>query len=299
MRKFIISFSFILIGIILADRLCALIMWNINQHTHDTSGPKLKYLFNNCNQDVCFFGASRCHSHYVPSIISDTIGLSVYNAGVYASDNTLSHYIALNMVLSHHKPKVVCLELAPSDYLPGDYHAVTFFAPYFGKCEQIDSVFRDINTYWQYKLCHLYRFNAKAVPNIVGLFVGKPQSEDGFLPKEKPIYILDSLETEVKKREYQVSDLKVKYIQKFIDRCKECDIKLLFVVSPWYLKAHPTRYDVLKEIARKNNIPFLDYHSNGYLQDHPELFHDQLHLCEEGAKIYSSKFASDLKKILN
>ena len=66
-----------------------------------------------------------------------------------------------------------------------------------------------------------------------------------------------------------------------------------------YTKVDPTHYDVLKYLAKRNQIQFLDYHTVGLFHDHPEYFRDSAHLWDKGARIYSSRFASDLKQIIN
>ena len=173
MKKLVTSFLFVLAGLFAVDRLGGMAMWWVNQHTHDVTGPKIRYLVNDVNEDVLMMGTSRCNLHYVPSIIRDTLGLSVYNGGIDASDNIYAHYLMLCHVLSKHKPKVICLELRTNDYAvsAAPFRTVSFFAPYFGINEEADSVFRLAGTYWRYKISHLYRYNAKAVSNIAGLFM--------------------------------------------------------------------------------------------------------------------------------
>ena len=143
MKKFIASILFVLIGVFAVDRIGGMAMWWVNQHKHDVSGPKIKYLVNDVHEDVVLMGTSRCNLHYVPSIISDSLGVSVYNGGIDASNNIYAHYIKLNHILAIHKPKVICLELMTSDFAEDKdpFRTVTFFAPYFGRNQRVDSVF--------------------------------------------------------------------------------------------------------------------------------------------------------------
>ena len=156
MKRFIFSILFILIGVFVVDRAGGKVMWWINRHTQDVSGPKIKYLVNDVHEDVVMMGASRCNLHYVPSIISDSIGMSVYNGGVDASNNIYAHYIVLNHILAHHTPKVICLEIMTSDYgeESNPFNTVTFFAPYIGINERADSAFREAGLYRRYMISH-------------------------------------------------------------------------------------------------------------------------------------------------
>ena len=94
-KKFLASVLFVSAGVFALDRLGGKVMQWVNQHTHDVSGPKIRYLVEDVREDVVLMGTSRCNFHYVPSIISDSIGMSVYNGGIGGSDNIYAHYIAL------------------------------------------------------------------------------------------------------------------------------------------------------------------------------------------------------------
>ncbi len=275
-------------------------MWWVNQHTNDVSGPKIKYLVSEVHEDVVFMGTSRCNSHYVPSIISDSLGMSVYNGGIDASDNIYSHYIMLNHILAKHKPKLLCLEVQRTDctkQLSNPFNCITFFAPYIGRNEQADSVFRLAGTYWQYNLSHLYRYNAKAVSNIAGLAINRHVGGDnGYIPNPKPSKYPSVLSYSRTKN--GIDSMKVDYMQRFISLCKQNNVKLVFAVSPLYRKVDADYYDILKAIAKNNDIPFFDYHTKGLFLDHPEYFRDPDHLWDKGARLYSEIFVSDLKRVL-
>ncbi len=300
MKKFFISILFIFVSLFIVDRVGGAIMWWINQHTHDVSGPKIKYLVNDVHEDVLLMGTSRCNSHYVPSIISDTLGMSVYNGGIDASDNIYSHYIIFNHILAVHHPKVLCLEVQPSDFIrqPDPFRCITFFAPYIGKNERADSIFRLAGKYWPYRISHLYRYNAKAVSNIAGLAINRHSGGDhGYIPDPKPTKFpgkLYSYSTPT-----HIDSLKIDYLQRFISLCKQNNIQLTFTISPSYKKVESDCYDVLKTIAIDHHIPFLDYHTKGLFLDHPEYFHDKDHLWDKGARLYSAIFAHDLKNVLD
>lgn len=299
MKKLLISILFVFIGLFAVDRIGGMLMWWVNQHTHDVSGPKIKYLVNEIHEDILLMGTSRCNSHYVPSIISDTLGVSVYNGGIDASDNIYAHYLMLNHILAIHTPKVICLEVMTSDYAKqvNPFNTISFFAPYFGINEGADSVFHLAGSYWKYQISHLYRYNAKAASNIVGLVVNRNIGEDnGYIPCPQPAHYPSSLE--YSKTPEEVDSMKLMYVQKFVNLCKGNNIRLVFMVSPNYTKIDDNHYDALKAIAMRNKLPFLDYHTKGLYHDHPEYFKDPSHLWDRGARLYSSVFASDLRRVL-
>lgn len=299
MKKLAISILFVLVGVFVVDRIGGMAMWWVNQHTHDVSGPKIKHLVFDADEDVIMMGTSRCNSHYVPSIISDTIGMSVYNGGVDASNNIYAHYIVLNHLLDRHSPKVICLEVQANDFARqhGTFNSISFFAPYFGLNEHADSVFRMAGSYWKYKTSHLYRYNSKAVSNIAGLAINRHAGGDnGYIPNPQPSHHPQVLRHS--KTYTYIDTTKICYIKRFVNLCRQHNVKLIFMISPWFEKVDTDHYNVLKLLAKQNDIPFLDYHTQGLFLDHPEYFRDITHLWDKGARVYSSIFASDLKHIL-
>lgn len=300
MKKFFVSFAAIIFFLWTIDRLGGHLMMQCLSHTNAKAEVKIENMVKTVNDDVVLMGTSRCAYHYVPSIIMDSINLSVYNGGISASDNIYSHYILLNLMLSHHTPKVICLELMTNDFVNEDnsFNNTTFYAPYFGHSKSADSVYIEAGTYWRYKLSNLYRFNRKGIEALGGLFVNHRHGEDhGYFKirgdRDNSMILLSDY------IDIKTDTLKLEYLQRFINICKEKGVKLVFTISPRYSIVAPTYYGPLKMLADQNNVPFLDYHSKGLFLNHPEYFKDNGHLLEEGAKVYSAIFARDLKRIIS
>ena len=301
MKKLLYSIIIISAGLFVVDRIVGEIMWWINQHTNENASVKIRHMVNDVNADVLLMGTSRCNRHYVPSVISDSIGMSVYNGGIDASDNIFAHYTLLNLILKRYTPKVICLEVSTNDFIKStdSFSSVSFFAPYFGQNEQSDSIFHLANLYWQYQILHMYRFNAKATSNIAGLF-STPQEvgKDGYVPTPQPTQSINKIPKR-KNSPTEIDSLKLKILQRFINICKQNGILTIFTISPSFSIIPNSYYDVIKKIAHKNNITVLDYHSPGVFLNHPDYYKDIVHLWHKGAYIYSSMFASELKKILH
>lgn len=300
MKKLVCSILIIMAGLFVVDRIGGEVMWWVNQHTQENAGLKIRTMVNEVNADILFLGTSRCNRHYVPSIISDSTGMSAYNGGIDASDNIYAHYTLLNLILPRYIPKVICLEIAENDFTdPREpFSTVSFFAPYFGRNEQSDSIFRLAKLYWHYKLFHLYRFNAKATSNIAGL-IATPANvgKDGYVPSPQPTHPINSIPAQAE-IPTGVNYQKIEFLQRFISKCKQNNIKLILTISPSFSVVRDSHYKILKDIAEKNSIPFLDYHTQGIFLNHSEYFEDKVHLWDKGARLYSSMFAHDLNQIL-
>ena len=300
MRKTLLSICFLLIALFAVDRMGGWLMLQVCRHSHEPVVCKINHLVENgVHQEVVLFGTSRCNVHYVPSILRDSLGLSVYNAGLDASNNIFVQYMALNYVLAAGEPRVICLEVGASDYDydPEAFIPTSFFAPYLSRSAAADSVLRIAGSYPLYVLSHLYRFNSKSVAALSGLLVDQLAGmQDGYKPQNRPRTMLTQLIED--QTPDTVDSLKLAYVEKFITVCRQHSIRLIMMVSPCYTKAAPDRYDVLKQLAASYDVPFLDYHSSGLFHDRPDLFYDEQHLWDEGARAYTSVFAHDLKRIL-
>lgn len=297
MKRLLLSLLLLFIGLLATDRFGAVLMKHVAYHSRDVLAPKLRTLQDGVSADVVLLGASRCHHHYVPSIMADSLGMSVYNAGVGGSDNIYSHYLVLCHLLRHHTPRIVCLELMPSDYQKeaDPFHALSFFAPLFGQCSQADSLYMLAGSYWKYRLSHLYRYNAKATSNILGLFINRQSlADNGYIPLPQPAKTLQGPEREGV-AVLGCDSQKLTFLRRFIALCRQQGILLVFTVSPRLTEAPDSLYMPLKVVAREAGIPFLDYHGQHLYHDHPEYFKDGLHLWDHGARLFTMLFASDLK----
>lgn len=267
--------------------------------TDNYIAEKIRYLADEADEDVIFLGTSRCNYHYVSSILSDSLGMTVYNGGVDGSNCIFSHYISFGLILQHHTPKIVCLELMNNDFLKFDnsFEQISYFAPYVGRSAEADSVFAEAGNLWKYKLSHLFRYNSMAVNNLGGLFYDSQENDIcGYIPNPKPAFHPDkpfTLDLDI-----EVDPLKMYYLQKFIDVCRERDIKVVFAISPMFSKVDNDFYAPIDSLAKKNGIPFLDYHTSGLFLDHPEYYRDGGHLWDKGARAFTSIFAHDLKQLL-
>ena len=300
MRKFICTVLAALLSLWGVDRLGGLVMWWVNRNSNDVIAPKLQYIEKGIHEEVVLIGASRCHHHYVPQIITDTLGMTVYNAGVGGADNIFSHYVVLCHVLARHIPKVICLEVMLTDYnvQHAPFSALKFFAPLFGINEEADSVFQLAGLYWKYQFSHLYRYNAKASSNLWGLVLNRKKNGDhGYIPLPPPPLFPGKAELEMGHTESD--SLKIEYLSRFIRKCQQYNIQLILTVSPKYTRVKQERYEILKQLAQIHNIPFLDYHTTGLFLDHPEYFKDTMHLWDDGARRFSAIFAADLSAIIN
>jgi len=298
MKRIVIGIIAVAVLWLLFDRIGGMLMRQVCRHTHDMTTPAIRHLTEEADEDLILLGASRCNAHYVPSILQDSLHLRVYNGGVDGSHDIYAHYLSLCYLLEHHAPKIICLELFDGDLIVEEdpFYTISYYAPYFGKSATADSVFDLAGTSGLYRLSHLYRYNAKSISNFTGLVKRRRSDENGgYTPVPKPPMAPQELSRQADITEYDST--KIAYIEKFIGRCQERGIQLVLTISPCYTVADSSHYAKVREIAQKHDVPLLDYHTSGLFRDKPVCFHDEMHLWDSSARVFSSVFASDLLRL--
>ncbi len=298
--RFACSLAVIAAAWLAVDRLGSWGMAWAFRHTHYTKVQKIREIADAVDADVVLLGTSRCEFHYVPSVIADTMGMSVYNAGIDASSNIYSQYMVLSYLLQHYRPKVVCLDTGESEFAESeagiDFDQIGIFAPLYGHCAAADSMFGVAGTSAFYQLSHLYRYHSNADLVLGGLFAAPDPDEDcGFHP-------LPAVSTPPAGFIYPpalVTDhRKVDMFHRFIGLCRSKGIQLVLSISPSLAQVDSTYYGVIRDIAAEQGIPLLDYDTSNLFCDHLEYFRDEAHLCGDAARLFSAIFAHDLRETI-
>ncbi|MES2826873.1 MAG: hypothetical protein V4687_01905 [Bacteroidota bacterium] len=301
MKKFIIRLLVIIVFIFIADRALSLVVKKFYRSTTTTDEFKLNSVIYDVKDPILFMGSSRSHHHYIPSIISDTLDKQVYNAGLWGMRNIYFQYGLLCNILERYTPQTICLELHPIDYLKTPYSDVTTVGPlipFMNYSKGNDDVLKNGNIYYKGMVSHLYRYNSEFANILAGnvskrslaadkgykSLSGKLDTSTGKIEPEKFIFPNDSD--------------KIRYLQLFINKCKEKKINLIFLFSPMYAVEKSNVFDIPNQIAKKNNIPFINHYYFEGITGHPEYYHDFGHLNDAGAKKYSSAIASELKQYI-
>lgn len=105
------------------------------------------------------------------------------------------------------------------------------------------------------------------------------------------------------KQKITISEKKIYYLQKFIDECKNNNIKLNFVNVPDFVEVkklvenYTEVQEYIKQFADKNNIPF-DNYSQVYFSNDSSYFYNIRHLNGKGADKFCNEFYIPLMKKL-
>ena len=257
----------------------------------------------NAKDDIVILGASRALHHYNSRILADSLGVSVYNYGV-DGQNVYFHLAVLKMIVEHaeKKPNMILLELGAidlNDTPKWNNEKLSILYPYINsepKIKDILSELIDPKEFFMIRISSLYRNNSQMLYYIHKLI--ESDNNDSLLGYVPLINKWGKAIEEKKEHGSAVCQTKLKYINEFINICKQEGIKLLITVSPNYAKLSNEKWkQELKQIASKANVPFLDYEQNELFLNNREWFNEPFHLNKEGADIYTNIIVKEIKAI--
>ena len=266
--------------------------------------------------DTLIIGASHAERGFDPSVIDEELGCNSYNLA--GPDFTMwGRYDLLKKEIARNPVKSVVLEV--SDYtltkrtssgteVEGDLYymgrigsfpqRVIYFAENFSPEDYISS----------YQFFMVY-----GIDSIKRILQGKYMSTYDWPYRYKGYKMYETADggskdmttdyaKKYKKRhiEFEIMDQKVEYLQKIVDLCQENDVELTLVCVP-VSKAMLCKtddndfwYTWYSEFAEENGIAYYDFN---LLRNRDELFsdetsfHDQEHLSNEGADVFSEAYA--------
>lgn len=262
------------------------------------------YCLQESKDEILILGSSRAAHHYVPQIFEDSLGMSCYNAG---SDGMCVYYhyaILASRIYRGCVPKMVVLEVMPSDVEVSGGATFTLdaaldrLAPHYGEIPAVDSLFA-LNG-WKESLklrSKTYRYNSKLVQTIKCNYIPWPEDK-GYEALSGVMEVVDGNAADVLDvvSDPIVEDNKVAYLHKLINICKQHNIKLAMCYSPYYGVKPSKSSATIKDIAEEENIMFLDYSLVEEFQK-AELFQDASHMNDTGADAYTLEVVQQIMKL--
>lgn len=260
------------------------------------------YAIESTTADVVIFGSSRANHHYVPQIFEDSLGLSFYNAG-RDGNSIMYHYAVLSSIVERYTPKIVILDLMAAEFekKQDKYDRLSGLMPYYRSHPEIRSVINEKSKVeWLKNLSSLYPFNSL----LFNVFYNN--TEQG-KRKDKNIKGYSELEGTIADRDlknvspekYEVDTVLVNYFKSFVTKCKEKNVKLFVVCSPYFMKlvTRDQSLDIAEKYLKSQNVSFLDYSVEGVFPQSPDYFKDLVHLNKEGSILFSKNLVSIIKQV--
>jgi len=301
-RKFLLRLTFFIFLVIIVDFLFGKMIKTLYERApHDVDWTKVNWAISE-PYDIMVFGSSRAFRHYVPSIISEKLGKSVFNAG-QNGQYLLYAYAVEQLVLDKHPPKFVILDVLPSYIVKAEnpnreFERLDALAPFFHN-KKIQALLTRNNFYERVKyVSSLYRFNSKFLSLLDNFITDNPGYDNGFQrvgPVEfhnKNPFITDTLQ------KIAYDSVKIHYLEQFITTAKSCSTHVVFSMSPALYELSPENLELIKNyerIAQQYDIPFFDFTQHDSLKK-KEYFMDIIHMNEPGARNFSKVFSKKMKE---
>lgn len=255
------------------------------------------YILNQSTEDILIFGSSRAIHHYNPQIIKDSLGMTCYNCGQDGNGIVL-FYGWWQIIKDRYTPKMIVYDVNPRfDLLEGeDNHKYLGWLKSEYDIDKVKQIFADVDPSEKFKmLSMMYRYNSKFLQNITDYF--HPMygiSQDGYLPL---IGDMDKMKIKEQKTivDYSYDQLKLSYIESFINDCKYRGITLIITSSPIWYGRDERELKPLKDLCNRESIPFYDFSNDDSYVHNDEMFKDGNHLNNKGA----DEFTKEICKIIN
>lgn len=301
MKKYILRILLFFAIIAVLDQMVGCVADYFQSHAKGGDTKKVNDFVLEDKYDIIILGSSRAHHHYVPQVISDSLGLSCYNGG-RDGNGILFQYGVYKMIAERYHPRMIIYDVEPSfdiiEYKDdiNDTRYLSALKPFF-KNPYVSQIFKDVSIK-EYIKVHsgLCRHNSSIISEMIDFFVPRDNCIDigsGYIPLQGSI-LQEPLVEPVE--DYSVDSLKLVYMYRFIKDASKNNIPLLMVASPKYGATDSRRFNIIKDYCRDYKVPFIDYYADTCYMHHKEWFKEPMHLNDEGAQRFSQLMVKYIKQ---
>lgn len=292
MKKFILKTLLFFILIFIGDLSLGPIVKLYNNARAGEVG-KISTIMTKIKPELLIIGSSRAHHHYDSNLLSDSLNLRTFNAGIDGQGTTLS-YAFLKGISQREMPEYVICDILPQfDLYDSERNVSTNFLYPYLDIPGVKQIIFDFDPNDKYKLfSNAYKLNSD-IPGLAVSILREPKLNNGYTPLTGSITIGEE-KNELKEYE-TINYLKRKYLEQLIEFTQTHNCKLVFAISPTYKGDDIAKFKEEIDIIKKYVIPILDHLNDKRLIDNPSYFNDSFHMNNEGAKVYSKIILEDLK----
>lgn len=250
------------------------------------------YACRESNEDIIIMGSSRASHHYVPQILTDSLGMSCFNAG-QDGNGIILQYGRWKMILERYAPKVLIYDITPGfDLGKNDNMAYIDRLKPFCDDSEVKKYVANIFPMERWKLIsQMYRFNYKFLEMVSDCAQNGDDKQKGYIPLNGQIRKEVVRESSMPKPcQMQFDDIKLHYLECLAQECKDSGTKLILVASP-YFKGGSYDEEIFMpvcEMADKYGFRFY-YFVESEFANNQKLFKDSHHLNDEGAKVFTTE----------
>ena len=290
------------------DRGLGSILDRISANTKMGEGLGLVNFALDQSPQILILGSSRAKHHLDPNIIAAKTSMTVFNGGINGQEFLYAIMFFDLWRKSHPAPKAILLNVDPNFFQWSEWeHANTIiFSPFIHKDAEVDKILMERSKFESLKYAfQVYRYNGKILPMLKNAWRKPPPGFCGFIPLEGNLAESDVFRTRSAPPDPFFSKEKMQYFDELCIYCKSHDTVLFLVHGPRLLPGNGGDPEwvagVEKLVANHPGVKFINISEQTYPEPfatNHRLYADMDHLNGQGAKLYSTMVANQVKQYL-
>ncbi|MGP1515050.1 MAG: hypothetical protein ACTTJH_03730 [Bacteroidales bacterium] len=260
---------------------------------------KPNFALQKAKPDILILGSSRAEHHYDTRILQKRFSkYHIYNAGQH--NQGMNYALAvLRSCMMRKKPKIVILDCEPNVLSEVQTYSNSLLKLFYNQNKEVRKVLNKNISDRIVLQSNFYKYNSVIFKLILDSRL--PILQDSLMGYEA---LEGSLDTSLMKYENKkfnsIIDGAISDFKEIIDICKQHNIKLFVVVSPYYYHQNEMSlpYVLLKNMCYNTNTLFFDYMNYSFFDSQPQLFYDINHLNRTGSQIFTYKLFFEISPYL-
>jgi hypothetical protein len=275
-------------------------------------GGLLNYALTQAPQ-ILVLGSSRAQLQVMPSVLTERLGLTAYNAGLKGQDFLYAVMLYDLWKRRHPPPKILVLTIDMESLIPRETEVNTahLMAPYIDESPLVREILYSDSSFRRFEyLSRTYRFNGNALSLANNAFHRPPDGYDGFIvapgvldpvTETGVLNALDQDRIALEIAQVPFSFQKLRYLRALAEETARDGTRLFLLHTPIFRQdetAHQLWVDRLRAtLAEMRGVRFLDIciTTHPELFTRPELYRNLNHLNRAGAEIMTGLLAAEIK----
>lgn len=316
MKRFIINILLFILPIILSgyflDKIISFYLRKSNLFAQREYSTWNDVLDGKLEAEIYVYGSSRAWVHINPQILKDSLDCSVYNLGIDGQTFNMQ-YLRHSLALKYNaKPKTIIHSLDIHTLVRGNLHNKDQFLPYM---LLNDTFYKHMSkyegySYFDYKVPLIrYYGNFQSLKTVLKMIVLPQRNLVERVKGYKGQNIswntdFDKAKKTIKKYRVEPDSLTLRLFEKYLKDCKEQNIEVVLVYSPYYIEGQQfienqqQIISIYHELAKKYEVAFYNF-INDEICYKKDYFYNASHLNIKGSELFTKKLSSIIKNEIN
>lgn len=265
---------------------------------------KTPFVVEEVSADIVVIGSSKASHHYVPKMLADEYMADVYNCG---QDGCFFLYqnCLINMLLDRYQPKLIIWDIQPSSFInentTKEYQNFRYLSSYYQGSSWVEQYVDSESPKMAWRMqSRMFAYNSKLLNSLFPLVAQSSKTDYGYIPLPNEGYHYPTMTKPQDDSGFRVSEDYLEKLGQTAQRCNDNGVELQVVVSPEYVQessAIEAAIASIRETVANNGANCLDYLSCPMFMQDSTLFKDNSHLNDNGARRFTQRIISDMRKV--